>query len=305
MSVARGITREDLGAFVLGTTRLGDPALDRASRMALAMEAQRLGVGFHTSHRYGDACDVIREAASLSRTGPPRCIAKVGWNEADELVGQVEDHIRLLGLQRLAVVQLCLDGGLAKDYASGGEGCEAVARLRTEGRVERCLLQVFPWSSGIALEALQRGHASELVDGYIFYFNPLQRCVSNALWEALQEAGAAIVGMRTLAGGDIETLTHGAGGASEYLVERARAVEPWIAASGARDWIEFSLRFALTAPGVVATVGATGRVERLERLSRESRTAIEPLPREVAENLFALQREWADDHDAHALPGSL
>ncbi len=305
MIEAGSLTRDRLGSFVLGTTRLGDSAIARDERLRLASDAHRRGLWFHTSARYGDATDVIREAAVHSRTGPPRCIVKVGWNDPEELELQVEESIEALGVECLAVAQLCLDGALAKDFATGGTGCEVIARLRAEGRVERCVLQVFPWSSAMAVEAYRRGHASQLVDGAIFYFNPLQRCCSTALWNVLVETRTPIIAMRTLAGGDLSRMMQGEGNTPDYLIERARTVEPLLAASGAVDWVEFAVRFALSTPGVVATVGATVRQERLERLVRESREPVSPLPSEIVSALLALQREWSDEFDARALPGSL
>src|SRR5204863_205539 len=82
---------------------------------------------------------------------------------------------------------LCLSGELADEFASDSSCYEVFSQLKQEGLVRRLVLEVFPWTSHIALKALRGGYPKGIVDGYIFYLNPLQRFASNELWDLLVE----------------------------------------------------------------------------------------------------------------------
>ncbi len=105
------------------------------------------------------------------------------------------------------------------------------------------------------------GYPEGIVDGYIFYLNPLQRFASNELWEMLVGRDEPMIAMRTVAGGNIHRLRDVPGYAwKQYLQERAAEVAPIFERSGIPSWTEFCVRFAHSFPQVRATVGATSRV---------------------------------------------
>lgn len=264
------------------------------------------GVWFHTSHQYGDALSVLRAAFDEARARVPRLIFKIGWKSVDEVRATIESLTRQVGIEHMDVGQLCLDGALAEDFAAGGSSVQALHQLKSEGRVGRFLLQVFPWTSHVALAALRGGHAHGLVDGYIFYLNPLQRFATNPLWDLLLSTGAPIVGMRTVAGGDVFALRDVPGAAwKDYLRERAVQVAPLFERSGARSWPEFCVRFAHGFEPVCATVGATSKPERLAELVAIARGPLPPLDAGVSSEIAKLQRRWSDEVDVHGTPGSM
>lgn len=296
----------DLSRFIYGTTRLGDAALPFEERVRVARAAMEHGVWFHTSHQYGDALAVLREAFARDRARVPRLIFKIGWNSVAEVRATVEKLTRAVGVEHMDVGQLCLDGELAKDFAAGGPSVRALHDLRSEGRVGRYVLQVFPWTSHVALEALRAGHASGLVDGYIFYLNPLQRFATNPLWDLLRETRASIIAMRTVAGGDLYALRDVPGAAwKDYLRARAGELAPIFERAQVPSWPEFCLRFAHGVPGVCASVGATARPERLAELVRLARGPLPPLDASVIADIEKLQRRWSDEVDVHGTPGSM
>lgn len=296
----------DLTPFIYGTTRLGDAALSFAERVRMARTAMDQGVWFHTSHQYGDALAVLRTAFDQDRARVPRLIFKIGWNSVAEVRATVEKLTAEVGVERMDVGQLCLDGELARDFAAGGRSIQALGELRSAGKVGRFLLQVFPWTSQIALEALRAGHARGLIDGYIFYLNPLQRFASNPLWDLLLETESPIIAMRTVAGGNVFDLRDVPGAAwKDYLRLRAGEVAPLFERSGVESWPNFCVRFAHSFGNVVASVGSTSRPERLAELVQAAQGDIQPLPAEIVSALCALQRRWSDELDVHGTPGSM
>ena len=64
------------------------------------------------------------------------------------------------------------------------------------------------------------------------------------------------------------------------------------------------MRFAHSTPQVVSTVGSTSRLEHLAELVERSKR-VEPLPRDVLDELYGLQRGWSDEVDVHAEPWSM
>jgi hypothetical protein len=297
---------DGLSAYIYGTTRLGDSALAFGERVHIARAAMDHGVWFHTSHQYGDALSVLRAAFDEDRAHVPRLIFKIGWNSVAEVRATVDKLTREVGIEHMDIGQLCLDGDLAKDFAAGGPSVEALHALRSEGKVGRYVLQVFPWTSQVALAALQGGHARGLIDGYIFYLNPLQRFATNPLWDLLLETRSPIIAMRTVAGGNVLDLRDVPGAAwKDYLRERAGEVAPIFERSGVASWPEFCLRFAHGIEGVRASVGATSRVDRLAELVGLGSRSLAPLaPADIAA-LEKLQRRWSDELDVHGTPGSM
>jgi hypothetical protein len=295
-----------LSPFIYGTTRLGDAGIDFGERVRIARAAMDQGVWFHTSHQYGDALQVLRVAFAEDRAHIPQLIFKIGWNSVAEVLRTVDELTREVGVERMDIGQLCLNGELAADFAAGGPSVQALTDLRASGKVGRYVLQVFPWTSGVALEALRRGHARGLVDGYIFYLNPLQRFATNELYDQLLDAGAPLIGMRTVAGGDVFALRDVPGAAwKDYLRQRAGEVAPIFERSGVASWPEFCLRFAHSFDAVCGSVGSTAQPSRLAELVRIARGPLQPLPREIVLTLAKLQRRWSDELDVHGAPGSM
>lgn len=291
----------ELTRYTYGTTRLGDSSLPFEDRVSIARAAFAAGVSIHTSHDYGDALQVLRAASDEDPSRLPPAIFKIGWDNVPQVREIIAKNLDPLGLTRMAVGQLCLGGGLADALRTGGSALKGLQALKAEGRVGRFVLEVWPWTSEVAQAGLRDGHADGLIDGYIFYLNPLQRFASDALWDLLRERGETIVAMRTVAGGSVRRLRdHG----PEYLRTRAAQVEPLFARSGCASWTEFCARFALGFSNVAATVGATSRPENLRELLNAVAAAT-PLPEDILAELDVLQHRWYVEHDQHAAPWSM
>lgn len=290
-----------LTRYTYGTTRLGDGSIPFDDRVSIARAAIDAGVSLHTSHTYGDALQVLRAALDLDRSRIPPMIFKIGWESVEQIRDVIRQNLEPLALEHMAVGQLCLGGGLAEALRAGSHELAGLRYLKEEGLVDRFVLEIWPWNSDVAVAGLQGGHAEGLIDGYIFYLNPLQRFASDALWELLRELGEPVVAMRTTCGGSVHHLI---GSGPEYLRGRASQVLPLYERSGCATWPEFCARFVAGIPHVVATVGATARPENLRELLSAVSSAT-PLPADVHAELEALQRRWADEHDRNAVPWSM
>jgi predicted aldo/keto reductase-like oxidoreductase len=295
-----GITR-----FIYGTTRLGDEKIPRAKRIRTARAAMDAGAWFHTSSKYGDALAVLCEAFAEDPAKTPKLIVKIGWDKADQLRGAIAENLGPLGLKGMQLGQLCLGGELAQDFANGGNCYRVFRELKEEGLVRGFVVEVFPWTSEPPLEALRSGFLEEIIDGFIFYLNPLQRFASNELWDEIIARNKPIIAMRTVSGGPVHSLRDVPGFAwKDYLRQRAGEVAPIFEKSGIGSWTEFCVRFAHSFPQVVATVGSTANIANLnEFLSAAEHIA--PLPEGIVREITALQSRWSDELDIHAEPWTM
>ncbi len=295
----------DLSPYVYGTTRLGDDAIPFEARVKVARAAMDAGVWFHTSHTYNTALQVLRAAFDQDPQQVPKLIIKIGWSNITELRDVTRQNLEALGLESLDLGQLCLGGPLAEEFANGGPCYAEFARIKAEGLVKRFVVEVFPWTSQVPLKALKGGYPQGIVDGYIFYLNPLQRFASNDLWDLLVERGEAMIAMRTVSGGNVHRLRDVPGAAwKDYLQKRAVEVAPIFERSGIQSWTEFCVRFAHSFPQVRATVGSTSRVENLREFLGAAND-IHLLPDAIRDEIVLLQYRWSDETDLHAEPWTM
>ena len=304
-ATAKSALLADLPPYIYGTTRLGDSQIPFDDRVRMARVAMDAGIWFHTSHTYGNALEVLRAAFDQARAKVPKLIVKIIGNTVDELRTVIRQNIEPLGVDNIELGQLCLGGELANDFARGGDCYQAFSRLRQEGLVRRFVLEVFPWTSDVALKALRGGYPEGIVDGCIFYLNPLQRFASNELWDLIRKRNDPVIALRTVSGGNVHRLRDVPGAAwKEYLQQRAVEVAPIFERSGIKSWTEFCLRFAHSFPEVRATVGATSRTENFKEflLAKEN---LQPLPTDIMNEIVKLQYRWSDDTDIHAEPWSM
>jgi predicted aldo/keto reductase-like oxidoreductase len=304
MSKSRSALNE-MTPYIYGTTRLGDDSIPREERIKVACAAMNTGVWFHTSRMYGDALEVLGEAFAEEPTKVPKLIIKIGWDNVNQLRGVIEENLKPLGRDGMQLGQLCLGGELANDFANGRHCYRVFQELKDEGLVQGYVVEAFPWTSEPPLRALRAGYTEGIVDGFIFYLNPLQRFASNALWDEIVERNQPIIAMRTVSGGPVHRLRDVPGYAwKEYLQKRAVEVAPIFEKSGIKSWTEFCVRFAHSFPQVKATVGSTSKIENLnEFLSVKDN--IEPLPENIIREIKTLQYKWSDELDIHAEPWTM
>ena len=293
----------DLSRYIYGTTRLGDESILFEDRLAIVREAVNAGLWIHTSHQYGDALRVLKTLFEEDPTKIPPAIFKLGYSSPEEVRGQINHQLEAVGTSSMAIGQIFPSGQLAEDLCTGGPAIGGLQAIKEEGLVGRFEMEVWPWSSDIALRTIQGGRADQLIEAYTFYFNPLQRFVTNDVWDLLVERNVPIVAMRTVGGGNVHRILANEN-APAYLRARAAQIAPIFTASGIDSWTEFAARFVLGFPQVRATVGATSRSENLREFINATANP-EPLDPEIIQEILQLQRQWSVDHDAHAEPWSM
>jgi aryl-alcohol dehydrogenase-like predicted oxidoreductase len=291
--------------FVFGTTRLGDDQIPFDDRVNVAWAAMNAGVWFHTSRHYGNALEVLRAAFDRDRKKIPRLIIKSFGDSVEKLTADVKSNLDPLGLESLDVAQLCIEGTLAEDLASGGPSLKGLEQIRESGLVRQFVWEVFPWTSERPTRALQKGYTPGIIDAFIFYLNPLQRFASNELWDLLVKQRQPIIAMRTVSGGPVHRLRDVPGAAwKEYLQKRAVEVAPIFEHSGIKSWTEFCVRFAHSFPTVLATVGSSGKLGHLDEFL-EAMKNIQPLPGKIVNEIVSLHYRWSEELDVHAEPWSM
>jgi predicted aldo/keto reductase-like oxidoreductase len=295
----------EITPYIYGTTRLGDDKLPRKERIKIAHEAMNSNVWFHTSRMYGDALEVLGEAFAEEPTKIPKLIVKIGWENVNQLRGVIKENLDPLGLKGMQLGQLCLGGELADDFAKGGDCYKVFKDLKDEGLVQGYVVEAFPWTSEPVLKALHAGYTDDIIDGFIFYFNPLQRFASNALWDEIIKRQQPIVALRTVSGGPVHNLRDVPGFAwKDYLQKRAVEIAPIFEKSGIKNWTEFCIRFAHSYPLLKSTVGSTSKVENLNDFLSYMNN-YDPLPDGIIEEIEALQYKWSDELDIHAEPWTM
>jgi len=301
----KSVLLTDISPYVYGTTRLGDNKINFNDRVEIAKAAIDTGVWFHTSRWYNDALSVLKCAFDIDRNKIPKLIVKLGGDTIEQFREDIKRNIEPLGIGNIELGQLCLGGELAEEFANGGNCYKEFQKIKEEGLVNRFVMEVFPWTSEVSFKALQEGYPDGIVDGFIFYLNPLQRFVSNKLWDLLREKSDPIIALRTVAGGPVHDLRDIPGFAwKEYLQKRAVEIAPIFEQSGIESWTEFCVRFAHSFSQVRATVGATSRAENLNEylLAIDS---IEPLPYDIVDQIVQLQYRWSIETDMLAEPWSM
>jgi aryl-alcohol dehydrogenase-like predicted oxidoreductase len=291
--------------FIYGTTRLGDDKTPKSERLKAAHAAMDSGIWFHTSRAYGDALEVLGTAFAEEPQKIPRIIIKIGWDNINQLRSVIEENLTPMGLNGIQLGQLCLGGELAEDFANGGECYKVFQEIKDEGLVQGYVLEIFPWTSASPLKALRAGYSKGIIEGYIFYLNPLQRFASNELWNEIIERKEPIIAMRTVSGGNIYKLRDEPGYAwKPYLQKRAAEVVPVFEKSGVKSWTEFCIRFAHSFQQVKATVGSTAKIENLNEFL-SGKENIKPLPENIIKEIEELHYKWSDEIDIHAEPWTM
>ncbi len=286
--------------FIYGTTRLGDEKIPLSDRLKVAHDAMDAHVWFHTARMYGPALEVLGQAFREDPHNIPLLIIKIGWESLHQLRPSIEENLKPLGLSGIQLGQLCLGGDLAEQFATGGECYTVFRQLKEEGLVKGFVVEAFPWTSDQSVRALRGGYTQGIIDGFIFYLNPLQRFASNELWDEITSRRQPIIAMRTVSGGPVHKLRDVPGFAwKDYLQKRAVEIAPIFERSGIASWTEFCLRFAHSFPLVKASVGSTARLDNLSEFLR-AKENLQPLPAGIIAEISALQSRWSDELDIHA-----
>ncbi len=285
--------------FTFGTASLGRQVAAIPAQVALVHQAMDLGLWFHTSQEYsgGGAFQALRRAFAERPGRRPPFIAKIRCDDAAVLRFDVEDLLRRLDLERIAVAQVCKATHdrreIVDDLLGDGPITAACRELRERGLVGGFSLELFTTCSVDGSRALR----SRLFDLYSFYWNPLEREIAADTWALLRASPVRVLALRTVGGG-LNTPTDAAHCSQPAFVERFAAIWPLVAEVGCGDVLELSLRYLASQSQALTSIGGTSSPVHLERYAAAAREAA-PLPLALVERIDALHDAWA----AHPLPG--
>ncbi len=289
-----------LDPYVFGSMSLGREEIPFGDRLAMARYAMERCGWFHTSHKYGTTMDVLARAFRENPMRVPKCIFKLSGDSLDEVRSQIDLQLRTLEMEQIHVGQLHVGGALAEDFANGGKCLDGLRAIKTEGLVGGFTLEVHPWTSAIAYRHLQGGQGRDIIEGYSFYFNPLQRYVLNPLFDMILETKRPILSIRTVAGGPVERQAERPANPDDFLQKRAMELLSHYEQSEHASWVDFAMNFVLSQPGVICTIGACstpGHLEDYLAVLRQDRPAFHP---GLARKILAMQTKWSDEKDVHA-----
>ncbi len=278
----------EITPFTFGTTKVYDAADPQHLKVVRA--AMDAGVWFHTSPSYGKGekrvYEVLRKAFAEDPGKMPKCIVKIDPHTPDTLRGTVEGAINGTGIDRVDVAQIItyMQPHSQRDLQPGCAIHETMCALLDEGKVGSYVLELNTEMTEDHFEIVRR----EMYDGYIFYYNVVQRgMANNALYDLLREKGAPLLSLRTSGGGPGDM-----GRTPKDEVEATRTLFRDLAGrAGCASEAEFRIRYPLSNPQMVTTIGATCNVDHLHELI-EFASPERKLPGEVFEEIEAMQRRW-------------
>jgi aryl-alcohol dehydrogenase-like predicted oxidoreductase len=280
-----------LTRFTFGSMSLGRSPLDLRNDVAVARAAMEAKVWFHSSPTYnqGFTFMMLRMAFDEAPSQRPPLLVKIRDSEPRLLKFEVEDALRRLGVERLDLIQLVNMAAAPADIAAGflarDARWELVEKLKREGKVGHAVLYVGKDKAPTARPALEQG----LFDGVIFYSNLLQQDMADDLYDGLVSKGKLpALALRTVAGG----LVAKDGSTPEEAkvagkLERLRALAR---EHGCADLVELSVRFALSQPWMLTTIGGTRNAKHLRRFLDLAASG-KPLPAAAVRAIEALRRE--------------
>jgi aryl-alcohol dehydrogenase-like predicted oxidoreductase len=248
----------------------------------MAMEA---GLWFHLADYGGGVYDLVKPLFAGNPAQRPRCVVKTDGTDPGLFLESVEDSLRRTGLERIDIAQVC---GNPVDETFDALA-EAAATARERGWIGACIMDVLRSYSARVEQAVR----NRLFDGYIFYYNVMEREVTNRLFALLEREEVPVLAMRTFGGRDRGNFMK----PEDANHPRRAAVQAVFERSGCAGRTDFCVRFPLSIPFVRTTIGSTGNPQHLHALL-DAGDDPEPLPESVVRELMDLHRQWDESAPA-------
>ncbi len=289
---------------------LGRSAGDPKSDVAVARMAMEQDLWFHSCRRYGEGrtFGVLRTAFDEAPSQKPKCIFKIMCENSQTIEDDALFTLKSLGLDRIDIAQLSgmkHDGrDIVDDFIIKGPMFQTCQRLKEKGLVGNYAFEIFYTYSSDALKAVQ----NDLFDGYVFYYNLLERQVSNEIMSEIMARGLPILSLRTVAGAFLlseeKAGERRAKDPSFPMFKRIAEIEPIFKKSGCDNYLDLSMKFLASNPNVVTTIGGTADQNHLREYIETSRNA-GPLSPGIAADITRLHEKWCRESEAYSFAKEL
>lgn len=267
-----------ISRYTLGTMGMTDK--NNPDHIKTARAGMDAGIWFHSSADYPGVNEVLKIAFREDPAHVPRLILKTDGKGPDKLKATVENQVRDLGIAKIDIAQVCGEPEVDKSFRSGCELHDMMCELKQRGLVGNFVMENWRWTSGEALKAVK----DDLFDAHTFYWNATERQANNELIDLMRRKNTKILALRTLGGGTYNR-------DPALPEERVKAINEICEHSGCVSQVDFRLRYILSQPNVLTTIGGASKVERLN-LYLDAERNFEPLDRKIIESIEALHRQW-------------
>jgi len=259
-----------------GVTTPGNPEQIQCIRKAM-----ETGLWMHCAN-YGDGAFQNLKLAFGEAPGQiPKTIFKVDGVSADGFRSTIRSFLSQVGLDRMDIAQVC-GFPLSKDPEAI---LEAMGEAREEGLTDCYVMEIMPkYCRKMVDEIIPRG----LFEGYILYHNVMSCHASKEVLTAMAGKSLPLLCLQTFGGG------HGDG-----LWNRAKRppyLEPIFRKSGYSSWVDFSVHYGLSLPGVVTTIAGSGKIAHLEE-AIQAQESFRPLNPALVQELLEAHHAWNQAHE--------
>jgi aryl-alcohol dehydrogenase-like predicted oxidoreductase len=290
----------NLDPFVFGSMLLGRKHYSFEDRLAMAHYAVEHCQWFHTSLQYGETFDVLATVFRENPSRKPKCIFKLSGSTLDEIRRQIDFQLKALDMDQIHIGQVHFGGALAADFIAGGKCLDSLRQLRAEGLVGALTLEVHPWTSWIALGHLRSGEGRDIIEGFSFYFNPLQRFALNELFDWIIRDRRPILALRTMAGGPADRQADRPAREDDYLQKRSAEILSLYQHAGYDNWADFAINFAFSQPGVICTIGSCSTPAHLDECLAAVNQPAKPFHADLFNKILEMQTRWSLAKDVFA-----
>lgn len=264
------ITRFTFGTG--GVITPGDPEQIRCIRRAM-----ETGLWMHCAN-YGNppgAFQNLKRAFGEAPSQVPKTIFKVDGMSADGFRSSIRSVLSEVGLERMEIAQVC-GFPLSQDPEVI---LEAMDEAQKEGLADFYVMEIMPkYCRRMMEDIIPRG----LFDGYILYHNVMTCRASEEVLAAMIEKSLPLLCLQTFGGG---------GYGLWNPAKRPPYLEPIFRKSGYRSWVDFSVHYGLSLPGVVTTIAGSGKIPHLEELL-QAENSFRPLDPALVQELLEAHHAW-------------
>lgn len=302
-------TLEEIGItqYIYGTGDVGLKGYTQENDLELLRIAIEAGIWLHSSPDYGGGEGNVTGGTyhflrqSFDTLGPPAgMVSKLfikgydGWlhGTSNDLRTNAEDTCRILNIEQLPVAQIWGDEEVVADLREQGTIYKTLEKIKRDGLVGQ-----YVWQLSLDVTAEQFEVIDTVVDGYIFYYNVIERETRNGVYDMLTERNRPIIALRTLGRMFVDYTTWESNTvdvhkyANQETPARVDALKDIYLASGCSSWLDFSMSFNKSIPQTLGTIGMTNKPSHLHDYlgAAESSTGMNA---ELSRQMMALQREW-------------